>query len=147
MNAGKTETEYRSHFTKSDTGIVLCPTILNAICSYCKAQGHFKGECPVLKTKNQLKSLKIIIPITHETDVSEKRQSKKKTANATNSYMQAVIKELFDDDSDSEDESECLPKPNLVRQSHVEFPVRKRRDVMHDWADDEYWSDSNEEFK
>jgi hypothetical protein len=149
MNAGKTETQYRSHFTKNDAGIVLCPTILNAICSYCKAQGHFKGECPVLKTKNDLKSLKIIIPTNHEIEISEKRQIKKTLANncTKTSYMKAVMQELFESSDCDSDEDECLPKPALVRQSHVEFLSRKRRNIMHDWADDEYWSDSNEEFK
>lgn len=41
---GLPESVYTSHFTKSvpgDKGIVTCPTILNAVCSFCKGKGHW----------------------------------------------------------------------------------------------------------
>lgn len=146
MNAGKTEQEYRSHYTKNDKGIVLCPTILNATCTYCKTQGHFKKECPSLKAKEQLKTLKIIIPRNHY-DEEELITTSAITTSATNpkkSYIdvikQQAMSELFDDDDDDEE------VVNAPARAPTPFVARKRRDIMHDWADDEYWSDSNEDF-
>jgi len=142
MNAGKPEQEYRSHYTKNDKGIVLCPTILNATCTYCKTQGHFKKECPSLKAKEQLKTLKIIVPRNdYEDEVITTSAPQKKPEK---SYMAAIkqqaMNELFDDDDDDEEVE------NAPIRAPTPFIARKRRDIMHDWADDEYWSDSNEDF-
>lgn len=55
-NAGKSEKEYTSHYTKSSpgpTGVVVCPTILQATCSYCRELGHFKNKCPILLEKER----------------------------------------------------------------------------------------------
>jgi hypothetical protein len=55
-NAGLSEREYTSHFTKSmpgPKGIVVCPTILQNVCSFCKCQGHFKANCSELKRMNR----------------------------------------------------------------------------------------------
>ena len=57
-NAGKTEKEYTSHYTKSSkekNAVILCPTILNNICTYCKNKGHFKSNCSVLLEKEKEK--------------------------------------------------------------------------------------------
>jgi hypothetical protein len=166
MNAGKSESEYRSHFTKNDSGIVLCPTILNATCSYCKAKGHFKGECPILKTK-ELKSLKIIIPQEQEQEQEQPQQQQQQqqqqqpqisrvslssthcasnaNANTKKSYMQIIMQEMFDNsDDESDDENENVNVNSDI--NNPPFLFRKRRDIRHDWNDEEYWSDSNEEF-
>ena len=50
-NAGLTEKEYTNHFVKNQPGphgVVVCPTILNAECTYCFKKGHVKSEkhCP-----------------------------------------------------------------------------------------------------
>lgn len=44
---GLAESIYTSHFTKSlpgDKGIITCPTILNASCSFCGEKGHWANE-------------------------------------------------------------------------------------------------------
>ena len=51
-DAGKPSTEYNSHFVRDQPGgIVVCPTILNQNCSYCKKQGHTPSCCPKLGGK------------------------------------------------------------------------------------------------
>lgn len=55
FKAGKSETEYTSHYTKSvpgEGGVVICPTILGNECTYCHELGHFKNACPRLASKN-----------------------------------------------------------------------------------------------
>jgi hypothetical protein len=50
-DAGKPESEYSSHFVRSDTGPnskVTCPTLLAQECRYCCKTGHTVKFCPVL---------------------------------------------------------------------------------------------------
>jgi hypothetical protein len=51
FNAGLTKEEYTSHWTRKSidpNSEIICPLILEAICSYCKEKGHWKKYCPVL---------------------------------------------------------------------------------------------------
>jgi hypothetical protein len=48
-DAGKSETDYTSHFVRDKPGpdgLVICPTILNNECRYCHNTGHFPSTCP-----------------------------------------------------------------------------------------------------
>jgi hypothetical protein len=56
-NAGKSESEYTSHYTKSvpgPKGIVVCPTILKNRCNKCDQFGHFSDRCNVVKREVSL---------------------------------------------------------------------------------------------
>jgi hypothetical protein len=47
FKAGKDKSFYTSHFTKSvpgPRGIVVCPTVLSASCSYCGQSGHWAND-------------------------------------------------------------------------------------------------------
>jgi len=47
-DAGKSKSEYTSHFIKSTpgpNGIVVCPTIIQNKCGKCNKYGHFTGHC------------------------------------------------------------------------------------------------------
>jgi len=51
---GLSEKEYTSHYTKSEAGprgMIVCPTILNALCKACGGKGHWASEkfCPVMR--------------------------------------------------------------------------------------------------
>lgn len=50
-DAGKCEKEYTNHFVKNKTGNVICPTLLNQECRYCKGKGHTVKFCSTLKKK------------------------------------------------------------------------------------------------
>ena len=59
QKAGRSESEYTSHYTKSvpgPQGVVICPTILNNECSYCYERGHFKSACPQLAAKEKMQN-------------------------------------------------------------------------------------------
>ena len=54
-DAGKSESEYRSHFTRETrdpTSRVICPTLLALECRFCYKKGHTVKYCSVLKEKN-----------------------------------------------------------------------------------------------
>ena len=51
-DAGKTVAEYSTHYVReSRGGAVVCPTILNQQCNYCKKHGHTPSHCPALQAK------------------------------------------------------------------------------------------------
>ncbi len=51
-DAGKTVAEYSTHYVReSRGGAVVCPTILNQQCKYCKKHGHTPSHCPALQAK------------------------------------------------------------------------------------------------
>jgi len=48
-DAGKTEAQYTSHFTRATRDIksaVICPTLLTNVCRYCDKNGHTIKFCP-----------------------------------------------------------------------------------------------------
>ena len=52
--AGKPESDYTSHFTKSEpgpNGTVVCPTLLEQECRYCHEKGHTPKFCPKLQRR------------------------------------------------------------------------------------------------
>ena len=52
-DAGKTMSQYTSHFVKDRPGgFVVCPTLLEQQCKYCHDKGHTPKYCPKLKRKN-----------------------------------------------------------------------------------------------
>ena len=56
FNAGKPESEYRSHFVKSEigrNGYVVCPLIKSLKCKYCRELGHTVKYCPVLENRGK----------------------------------------------------------------------------------------------
>jgi len=58
FDAGKPEAEYTSHFVKSEPsakGKVVCPTLLNQACTYCRETGHTVSHCAKLKQNNKNK--------------------------------------------------------------------------------------------
>lgn len=57
QDAGKTETEYTSHYVRTipdhnGNTTVICPTLLSTVCRYCSKLGHTTKFCPVIK-KNE----------------------------------------------------------------------------------------------
>lgn len=64
-DAGKSESEYRSHCTRETrdpNSRVTCPTLLNLECRFCFKRGHTVKYCKILKEKNAPRSAPIRIP-------------------------------------------------------------------------------------
>ena len=104
-NSGKSEGQYTSHNVKNKHGAVICPTILQNICSICNIKGHFNSRCPNKK--------KVVESILKSTKIQHKEKKvepeRKKITQIKNSF--AIL-----DDSDSEDECE---EPNKCEESVV----------------------------
>jgi hypothetical protein len=167
FNSGKTEKEYTSHFTKSvagSKGLVLCPTILQHTCEYCKEKGHFKGNCRILKQKEK----------TNQIDINDFKQNNHKNTqkNLQKTTINKTVFELAfgEDDDDNKErgvsrnapkEVVFIPKQYKISYSMVtKKPVKNKtndepslfdyvvkkpvKNVFHSWADDEYWESDDE---
>lgn len=110
-DAGKSEAEYRSHFTRETrepSSKVTCPTLLALECRYCYKNGHTVKYCPVLKDNEKQKKREEAS--TRRTEASQKAEVKPK-GKSTNLNVFAIL------ESDSEEE-EIVQKP--VKE---EYPV------------------------
>lgn len=68
-DAGKSESEYRSHCTRETrdpNSRVTCPTLLNLECRFCFKRGHTVKYCKVLKEKNAPRSAPAPIRLPEE---------------------------------------------------------------------------------
>ena len=174
-NNNKPSSEYTSHNTKkmiNGVRVVVCPTILNSICTYCKEKGHFKSECPVLEKKKKNDQTRQIQNQKQAPNTSQKPKEdpvpKKHTTN--------VFADAFDESDDEEDESivpgttaNCKKdvsfsylsalSDNIVQDlvtKRIDIPVPtaqlsilqqicKNRNLKHPWADDDYWESDDED--
>lgn len=103
-DAGKSESEYQSHFIRENTNPnskVVCPTLLSLECRYCSKKGHTVKYCKFLE--------------------KDKKLSSRRQENTNNYYCETnkdVIKgkqsnNIFDNlesDSEEEDEKGKLPE-------------------------------------
>ena len=95
-DAGKTETEYTSHYVKDKTGKTTCPTLLNQACKYCKQTGHTVKFCKTLKLNEKNKRREEYFKNQHPEWQEELNSA---TRRLGSSFAAAF-------DSESEDESE-----------------------------------------
>ena len=96
-DAGKSEQEYTNHSVRNNQGKVLCPTLLNQSCKYCKNTGHTVKYCEVLKLKEKNER--------REEYINKQKPIKKKNA-AMKCVNNNTFASAFDDDSDTECESD-----------------------------------------
>lgn len=105
QDAGKTESEYTSHFVKSDKGIVICLTLLGVVCRYCSKQGHTIKFCPTIE-QNKKEDKKHAFKAQKE----EKEQYVTKKSNKKTSNLYASLC----DDTSSDEESNKKTNKNSI---------------------------------
>ena len=154
-DAGKTETEYTSHYVKDKSGKTICPTLLNQACKYCRQKGHTVKFCQTLKLNEKNKKREEYFKKQHPEWEDELGSSARRLGS---SFAAAF-------DSESEDESEdeyetkldlnpvathfvrsyasVLVDDSVPQVENVKVVSRPLR-VMRDWAD-EVISSSDEE--
>jgi hypothetical protein len=112
-DAGKSESEYTSHFVRSDLGPkgkVVCPTLLSLECRYCFEKGHTVSFCAVLKKQKNADKKTVARIEFAESSVQSPLKAPKK---ATNSFG------ALDQDSDEE----VSKKAKKQTKAKEEFPV------------------------
>ena len=111
-DAGKTETEYTSHYVKDKSGKTTCPTLLNQACKYCKQTGHTVKFCKTLKLNEKNK--------TRDEYYAKKNSDWQEELNLAAKKLGSSFAAAFDSDSEDESEDEY---PTLER---VEFDLNEK---------------------
>lgn len=112
QDAGKPESEYRSHFTresKDPNSKVCCPTLLALECRYCFKSGHTIKYCKILKD-NQKNKKKWEEEAKNKKDVIEKsihNTTEKKILSNKFAYLE-------DEDSENELEEHISNNNNII---------------------------------
>ena len=105
---GLSEKEYTSHYTKSEPGprgVVVCPTILNAVCKACGMKGHWASEkfCSVVRREARQKDRR---------EQEQKMAAAKPVAKKTTTNVYAA---LMDDEGEAVDVAPPRPVAPPVR--------------------------------
>lgn len=111
-NAGLTEKEYTNHFVKNQPGphgVVVCPTILNAECTYCFKKGHVKSEKHCSSYRKMILSQK---PCFEINKFIEKKPLTTSAPKQTNYYD---ILSQQEDEYENEQKNESNIKPVFVQ--------------------------------
>jgi hypothetical protein len=158
-DAGKTESEYNSHFVKDKSGKTICPTLLNQACKYCRQTGHTVKFCPTLKLKEKNKKREEYFKKQHPEWQDE--------LNSVTMRLGSSFAAAFDSDSedDSEDEldlndnvsvatnyirtyasvlqDDSVPQVENIKDTNRTYTFDTSHLKGKSWADDD--SDSDEE--
>ena len=100
-DAGKDENVYTGHMTRDRTGTVVCPTLLEQECRYCREKGHTPKFCPVLK-ENEKRRAKFVRAEFHRENVIRASMPKMLPNKRVASFAALM------DDSDDEDDDDVV---------------------------------------
>jgi hypothetical protein len=116
QDAGKSESEYRSHFTRETrdpNSKVTCPTLLALECRYCYKNGHTVKYCPVLKDNEKQQK--------REQYSDNRIETSAKVAPKVNKAPTNVFACL---DSDSDEEEQKVSKKSVTKvEVKEDFPM------------------------
>lgn len=124
QDAGKSESEYTSHWVKDLSGKTTCPTLLNTECRYCYKTGHTTKFCSVLAKNNKEKD----------------RAERKLQATITEKPKPVVQKKQQNgfaalcDDSDSDEEVSNVINEYPELQSKKKVEVELKSEAKTGWA-------------
>ena len=116
QDAGKSESEYRSHFTresKDPNSKVCCPTLLAIECRYCFKSGHTIKYCKVLKDNEKNKK-------------RWEQEAKKPVTNKHIEKKQVAVTNKFTclDSDDSENELENHIEKQVIVEDFPQLSVK-----------------------
>jgi hypothetical protein len=101
-DAGKDENVYTGHMTRDLTGTVVCPTLLEQECRYCREKGHTPKFCPVLHDKEKRSAKAVRTDTFHRENVIRASMPKMLPNKRVASFAALV------DDSDEEDDDDVV---------------------------------------
>jgi hypothetical protein len=102
-DAGKSESEYQSHFIRENTNPnskVVCPTLLSLECRYCSKKGHTVKYCKFLEKDKKLSSRR-----QENTNNNQTNKNDMKSKQTNN-----IFDNLESDSEEEDDEKEKLPE-------------------------------------
>ena len=112
FDAGKSETEYTSHFVKDRPGkggLVVCPTINNVECRYCHQVGHTVKYCKMIEEKEkQAKKFNALKQITNKNISSNKNTNNISNTNPFEILMNDDNDDMMNDQYDPYDQYESV---------------------------------------
>ena len=109
-DAGKSESEYTTHWVKDLSGKTTCPTLLNTECRYCHKIGHTAKFCQSLAKNNKEK-----VKAERKTQLEEEKHKVQNKLNKSGLVMTNGFAALCED-SDSEEE---IPEWNVK----IDYPT------------------------
>lgn len=124
-DAGKVESEYTSHFVRSEpgpNGVVVCPTLLSQLCTYCGCAGHTVSYCVALKKRsnNDARSFE------KEKEKARIQHAEENTRNKVANPSKKFASNAFNMLSEDNDENDCKKKvvnKEVVNKVVDEFPA------------------------
>ena len=135
--AGKSEQEYTSHFTKSSATVVTCPMLLSQRCGWCRELGHTPKYCKKLanekKYAQQQESNQKAIEAPKPT-----KPAPKPVAKITNKF------EAFNDSEEKEEKKPASFSYATIASKILSRTVSSAPKINPNWAADEDSSDEDE---
>jgi len=113
---GKSESEYRSHFTRETrdpNSKILCPSLLAMECRYCFKKGHTVKYCPTIKKNEKETKYR-----NNNNKIQQQPLTKTNNNNNNNNNRNNKFAQFESDSEDEEQEVKQIKKQVLVE----EFP-------------------------
>lgn len=158
-DAGKTESEYTSHFVKDKSGKTICPTLLNQACKYCRQTGHTVKFCPTLKLKEKNKKREEYFKKQHPEWQDELNSATMRRGSSFATAFDSDSEDDSEDDSDLNDnvsvatnyirtyasvlQDDSVPQVENIKDTNRTYTFDTSHLKGKSWADDD--SDSDEE--
>jgi len=111
-DVGKTHDEYTSHYVRESpapNSRVVCPTLIAAVCRYCKEGGHTVNHCPKIEAKNRQEKKNDNIKtfgIVSKSYCAPTTDSNKKTKSPDKQSSAYAVLDFSSDEEDEEDEED-----------------------------------------
>lgn len=89
QDSGKSEAEYTSHFVKSEPGpkgVVVCPTLLAVVCTYCNGKAHTVKYCKELEKNKNKKEYQ-------NNNINYEKREKKENPYSSNNVFQVLAEQ------------------------------------------------------
>lgn len=113
------ESVYTSHYVRDvpgPNGVVVCPTLLQIECRYCKKKGHTNSKCPILKKKQNRHWNQSTAHISTAPTLSKKPH---------NNVFQVLEVDSTDDDDNDNSSSELDDEPTTTHTNPTDSTVDK----------------------
>lgn len=140
-DAGKSESEYTSHYVKSlpdrnGNTKITCPTLLETECNYCHDLGHTAKFCVTLAKDNKRREYVNRKKLGEEPANKAKKENKEIKGNKNKTLSRYAALDM--ESSDEEEEAQEVSFPKLLSPEKIENMIEKEEawgEAGRKWAD------------